>query len=127
MVSQGWTPVHLAQILHRWRRLERLGVEGGIRPALRTDRERESHEGLSRPLRIVDTYLPLRLWNSNLSDRQEDTTFTASSPMPAPLRAVKFCDAPCYQAAIVCAMTFRVFYLRAHRPRSALQGRLAPT
>jgi len=73
-------------------------------------------------------------WSGNL-DRApqkipqdcQKTVFAASSPTPTPLRAVKFGDAPCRFAAIVCTTTLRAYNLRARRPRSALQGRLAPT
>ena len=55
------------------------------------------------------------------------STFAASSPTSTPLRAVKFANAPCFYAMNGCATTLRAYHLRTRRPRSALQGRMAPT
>jgi len=68
-----------------------------------------------------------RLCTSLPSETQCLSFFAASSPTSTPLRAVKFGDAPCYQAVNGCAATLRTCHVRTRRHTSALQGRLAPT
>jgi hypothetical protein len=57
----------------------------------------------------------------------ENTIFAASLLPSTPLRAVKFGDAPLYDAVNARAMTLLVFDLRTRRPRNAVPGRLAPS
>jgi hypothetical protein len=61
-----------------------------------------------------------------LSQAPEYTIFAASLLMPTPFHAVMFGDAPCYYAVIDRVMTLRATNLRTRRPRSAVQGQLAP-
>jgi hypothetical protein len=61
-----------------------------------------------------------------LSQPPEYTIFAASLLMPTPFHAVKFGDAPCCYAMIGRVMTLRATNLRTRRPRSAVQGGLAP-
>ena len=85
---------------------------------------------------------PFKLRNSDLIDKlcsdvwafvvrrsgqgpTHETPDDPSSPTPTPSRAVKFGDAPSYQAASDCAMMLRAYHVRMRCPRSAVQGRLA--
>ena len=94
---------------------------------LRTRCPRSAVQGRLAPTKAVSAHSQsLNFQTSSLSD-PVDTSFTASSPTPTPLRAAKFSDAPLCQALNVSAMPLRAFGFRMRCPRSAVQGRLAPT
>jgi len=92
---------------------------------LRTRRPRNALQGCPAPKK-VDSAHSASL-NFQFVIPPEDTFFTASSPTPTPSHAVKFGDAPLCKVVIGRAMTSRAFHLRTRCPRSAVQGRLAPT
>jgi hypothetical protein len=91
---------------------------------LRTRCPRSTLQGRLAPAWVVSAHS--QSLNFQSCHNNQSTIFAASLQTPTPFHAVKFGDAPRYYAVIGRVTTLQATDMRSRRPRSAVQGRLAP-